>query len=346
MRQFSHFTFLLFFVLLLCSTGTVSAEDVDYAKHVQPLLTKYCAGCHNDSDLEGKFSAESFKSLLKGADKKQVVVAGKPEKSLLLQLMKGSKEPAMPPEDEPQPTKEEIEKISRWITQGAHDSKAVVTDNWGLKVVTNLPDIQPKVNRNPITALAVHPEDGIVAVGRNGVIEFGSITNDGKWKPAKEEMTLKNLPGSINALHFSADGTQLIVAAGKPGIGGVAAIYSFPALEKKASFSGHKDDIYDAEISPDGRYFATCSYDRQIIIWETKTGNRQFVLSGHNGAVYDVHFSPDSQYLVSASADDTCKVWSMKTGLRIETLPQPLKEVYCCMFSPDGKSILAAGARQ
>ena len=44
-----------------------SGADVpDFTKDVAPILTKYCTGCHNDTDREGKLSLQSYESLLKG----------------------------------------------------------------------------------------------------------------------------------------------------------------------------------------------------------------------------------------------------------------------------------------
>ena len=44
----------------------------DYVKDVAPLFTKYCAGCHNADDREGKLSLESFVDLQKGRINKPV----------------------------------------------------------------------------------------------------------------------------------------------------------------------------------------------------------------------------------------------------------------------------------
>ena len=37
-----------------------SAESPDFTKDVAPLFTKYCTGCHNDTDREGKLSLASL----------------------------------------------------------------------------------------------------------------------------------------------------------------------------------------------------------------------------------------------------------------------------------------------
>ena len=51
-----------------------AADGPDFTKDVGPILTKYCAGCHNDADREGKLSLQSYDALLKGEVKRSVVV--------------------------------------------------------------------------------------------------------------------------------------------------------------------------------------------------------------------------------------------------------------------------------
>ena len=145
-------------------------------------------------------------------------------------------------------------------------------------------------------------------------------------------------------MHFTADGQRLVTASGVAGLGGVAAIWKVADGTLIRRFEGHRDILYDAELSPDGKVLATCGYDKKIELWDAVTGKQVRTLEGHTGAVYDVAFSPDSRFLVSASADDTCKVWRVEDGQRMDTLPQPLKAEYTCTFSPDGSTIVAAGA--
>ena len=138
--------------------------------------------------------------------------------------------------------------------------------------------------------------------------------------------------------------SHLVTASGIAGLGGVAAIWNIADGSLVRKFEGHRDLLFDAELSPDGKTLATCGYEKTIRVWNVSDGRLLRVLEGHNGAVYDVSFSPDGRFLVSASADDTCKVWRVQDGSRMDTLPQPLKEEYCCTFSPHGRTIVAAGA--
>ena len=48
---------------------------------------------------------------------------------------------------------------------------------------------------------------------------------------------------------------------------------------------GHRDMLYQAVYSPDETLVATAGYDREIILWSTKTGEPIRKLSGHNGAI-------------------------------------------------------------
>ena len=108
-------------------------------------------------------------------------------------------------------------------------------------------------------------------------------------------------------------------------------------------FDGHLDTLYDAELSPDGKLLATCSYDRAIVIWNASSGEKLRTLEGHNDAVYDVAFSIDGTVLASASGDKTIKLWKVDNGERLDTLSQPVGEQYTVVFSPDGKYVLAGG---
>mmetsp|Transcript_23505 Transcript_23505/g.32971 ORF Transcript_23505/g.32971 Transcript_23505/m.32971 type:complete len:548 (+) Transcript_23505:124-1767(+) len=109
--------------------------------------------------------------------------------------------------------------------------------------------------------------------------------------------------------------------------------------------TGHQQAVNHIAFSPDGRYFASASFDKKVKIWNGKSGDFIATLTGHVGAVYQVAWSSDSRYLVSASKDSTAKLWEMPSGKKArETLPGHADEVYALDWSPNGSSV-ATGSK-
>jgi WD40 repeat protein len=326
--------------LTLASAGPADDRAPDYATQVAPIFTKYCAGCHNDDDREGDFSLESYPALVRGTPKRSVLTPGHPDKSRIYGQLTGAAKPGMPPKGEPRPSPQDVAVIKRWIGAGARGPQSDPADRLALVV----PRIPAYSKASPVTALDASTDGKWLARARYAALDLYRTSIDGKILDGPPARVLTGLPGKVTAVHFSADGSRLVTASGVAGLGGVAAIWNTADGSLIRRFEGHRDLLYDAELSPDGKILATCGYDRIIRLWNAGDGRSLRSLEGHNGAVYDVAFSPDGQFLVSASADDTCKVWRVKDGVRMDTLPQPLKEEYCCTFSPDGLTIVAAGA--
>ena len=98
-----------------------SKKGVTYAKDVRPILEKSCFGCHGPEKQKGKLRLDSLQAALKGSEHGVVVVAGKSERSPLLQnIARLNPDEAMPPEGKGEPlTKEQVGLIRAWIDQGA-----------------------------------------------------------------------------------------------------------------------------------------------------------------------------------------------------------------------------------
>ena len=325
----------LWAVLLGIGGSLFAAETApDYERDVAPLLKKYCAGCHNPDDREGKLSLESFDDLQKGGEHGTVVLAGDPGTSRLIRMVSGAAEPKMPPKDEPQLSAEQVAVLGAWVEAGAKGPAGKEPDRTQLTV----PMIAAKPGlADPITALDWSTDGLSLATARFGRVELRAANDP------KAALTLEGLAGKVTALHFAGP-NRLVTASGVPGLYGQAILWDLATGKPLREIRAHRDVLYDAELSPNGEHLATCSYDRKIILWNAATGEQVRAFDGHTGPVYDIAFSPDGKNLVSASADDTCKVWLVATGERLDTLIQPLKEVYSVAFNPAGDQIAAVGA--
>jgi WD40 repeat protein len=75
------------------------------------------------------------------------------------------------------------------------------------------------------------------------------------------------------------------------------------------TIQGHGGWFADADFSRDGRWLATCSYDRTIKVWDCRTFHAVATLVGHGGEVNAVAFAPDGRRIASASGDGTVRIW-------------------------------------
>ena len=254
--------------------------------------------------------------------------------SLMIRMLTGEVEPAMPPKDNPQPTEAEINVLRAWINAGAQGPNGEATDYPELAT----PKIKPATGVHQyLTSLALSPDGKRLALGRFRNVELVDPVT------SKVVAKTKDLPGKVNNISYSADGKTFVAASGIPGLYGVATICKAADGTIVSQIKGHKDALYDACLSPNGETLATCSYDREINLWDVKTGKLVRTLTGHNGAIFALAFSKDGSILASASADATVKLWNVKTGERLDTLGQPESEQCAAAFTPDGTVAVVAG---
>jgi hypothetical protein len=325
-------------LLLALANLRVSAAPVpDYKNDVVPILREYCAGCHNDDDESGDLSVETFKQLMKGGEDGPVIVPGQAQESRMIKSLTGQAKPKMPPKKEPQPSADQIAILTAWINGGAQ-GPAPENDHSLLSSLT-VPNIPPAKGIAPaITTMEYSPDSKWLAVGRYKRVEIMDAQSQ------RSVRVLPDLPGKVNAIHFSKDGTHVVVASGVAGLLGEATLWNATSGEKLHTFAKkHRDLLYDAELSPDGELLATAGYDRQIILWKVQSGEVVRTIEGHNGAIFDLAFSPDGTILASASGDETVKLWRVSDGQRLDTLNQPTAEQFSVAFTPDGNSVIAAG---
>jgi WD40 repeat protein len=311
------------------------AAAPDFARDVMPIFTTYCNGCHNSADREGKLSLEKFDELTAGGKGGVVVVPGKPELSRLVLVLEGREKPVMPPEGNEAPKPEEVALLKSWILAGAHGPKGQAIDP--TKLVT--PKIAPQGKpRDAITALAMEPSGKLAALGRYGRVEFLLVAEQAPSGLVRE------VRGQVTDLEFSRDGKLLVAAAGEPGVFGEAQLFEVASGKLVRTFTGHRDSLYAAALSPDAKIVATASYDQTVKLWDAATGKELQTLVGHNGAVFDVTFHPQGTIVATAGADRTVKLWDVATGARLDTFSQATKEQYAVAFSPDGRTIVTGGA--
>lgn len=127
-RSYSDFTSLLlgigmvFVSTLGTSTGTDWTKlNEEYEKKIQPLIEKYCSGCHSGAEAESGLALNNF------ADAKSVFRQRRVWEKVAVRI--GIED--MPPVDSPQPSPAERKTLTSWIQSTLNDIDCGKTPNPG-----------------------------------------------------------------------------------------------------------------------------------------------------------------------------------------------------------------------
>jgi WD40 repeat protein len=139
-------------------------------------------------------------------------------------------------------------------------------------------------------------------------------------------------------------------------------VREFKSYEEKKFEHGHRDGVFSAIFSPDGKLIASGGSDRTIKLWNVADGtvvrecvnpnvkasnpNIPMPPQAHPGWIYSLRFTPDGKHLVSAGNAPKLQgylaIWSTADGKMQYGEELPLGPLYSVAVAPDGK-LLALG---
>mmetsp|Transcript_8493 Transcript_8493/g.21440 ORF Transcript_8493/g.21440 Transcript_8493/m.21440 type:complete len:341 (+) Transcript_8493:66-1088(+) len=114
----------------------------------------------------------------------------------------------------------------------------------------------------------------------------------------------------------------------------------------RKSLQGHAHFVSDVQVSSDGQFALSGSWDGSLRLWDLSTGEttRRFV--GHKKDVLSVAFSSDNRQIVSGSRDRTIKLWNTlgQCKYTIDGEGSHSEWVSCVRFSPNTANPLIVSA--
>jgi uncharacterized membrane protein/mono/diheme cytochrome c family protein len=170
------------------SSKTPAANSF-YARQINPILDTNCVNCHGEAKSHGGLRMDSYDLLMKGGKDGPVIVAGQPEKSLMLQrvMLPPDHKQFMPAEGRPPLRAEQIAWIKAWIEQGASPTASTLA---GISIREERPELplqpvgdysalMPEIRQMQqaqgakLMLMSARPEDGLVLYTVDASASFG-----------------------------------------------------------------------------------------------------------------------------------------------------------------------------
>ena len=146
----------------------------------------------------------------------------------------------------------------------------------------------------------------------------------------------------ISSVAYSPDGNTIAAVGGyhKQHIGMVY-LWHVQTQKRKIIYEG-PDYISSVAYSPDGRTIATGSWNGNLQVWHTVTGEAlKTIPTRHKSGVDSLAYSPDGKTIATGGGyrDDIVQLWDAGTGEHKTRLRGHTKTVSSVAYSPDGKTV-------
>jgi WD40 repeat protein len=148
---------------------------------------------------------------------------------------------------------------------------------------------------------------------------------------------LRGLSTDLRNVAWSLAGDRLVAAGG-------TILPVWDVSGRPLRLSGHTDDVWDAQWSPDGGRIGTASYDGTARIWDAATGEGLLALE-HPDGVRFFAWSPDGTRIVTTCKDGFARVWDADSGELLLAISSPEGDFFfVASWSADGSRIAASTA--
>lgn len=224
--------------------------------------------------------------------------------------------------------------------------------------------IDPHGHLGVVWELLFTPDgEELVSVSADKTIRFWDAYTGSLTRTLRGEMGDGPL-GKLYAGALSPDGNRLAVGGFLPGENGKndanvgdIRIINLESGAMTGRLHGNGDVIRALAISKDGRYLASGSADRTVVIWdlnkipqdaETATIlSEGAVLKDHGASIQCLDFSPDGDTLLSTDTDGSLILWKRSGGIwkNSGSLKRDSK-LFEAKFTPDGKYIVTGGENE
>jgi WD40 repeat protein/tRNA A-37 threonylcarbamoyl transferase component Bud32 len=119
---------------------------------------------------------------------------------------------------------------------------------------------------------------------------------------------------------------------------------NIPGCQELPTLTVQTQMVTNAVFNSDGTRLASVGFDKNLKIWDIKSGQLLQSFNGPSAGVTGVVFSQDGKRLASGSGDGMVKVWEVASGLELFTAKGNTGLVYDIEFTANGERLATAGS--
>ncbi|MFD2256252.1 c-type cytochrome domain-containing protein [Luteolibacter algae] len=332
-----------------------AAEMVSYEDHVLPVFEQACLNCHNPDKTKGGLDLSNYAGVMKGGSSGKIVEPGDTS-STLVNLVKHTAEPVMPPEGE-KLSATQITLIEKWIEGGLLETKSstakkpskpkfeIALRSDPAKAPDGPPPMPehlllepPVVTRNAaaVRALAASPWAPLIAItGQQQILLHDT--------ESLELVGILPFPeGEPISLGFTPDGRYLIAGGGIPGKNGLTVTFDVTSGARVLTAGKEFDSILASDIRPAFDIIATGGPSKLLKLWDTQSGEQIQSIKKHTDWITALDISPDGILLASGGRDGGLHVWEAESANEFHTLRAHQAGISALAFRSDSNLLASA----
>ncbi len=284
-----------------------AAEKIGFRHDVWPIVKRHCLACHSGASPKGGLRLDSVADMLKGGESGPLFAPGKPDESLLVQMIAGER-PEMPKKQPP-------------LSARSCHARAGMDPGRREGRFPGRPDrragaqIPATYKFAPaVTSVSLSPDGKLLAAACRSELVLIAADAD---EPPRRLPTRCDL---LTHVEFSPDGTLVAAAGGSPARFGEVRFYRVAdgSLAAERRVSG--DTLFRGSFAPDGQAIALGGADGAVYVVPIDPAAAVRRLELHSDWVLDVAFTPDGKLLVSGGRDKATKVTSLESGKLIRAI--------------------------
>jgi len=146
---------------------------------------------------------------------------------------------------------------------------------------------------------------------------------------------IKEHKGAVTDIAWSPDGS-LFASAGWDGL---IKIWNSDG-EPVRVLQGHTGKIQGIARRPDGAALVSATKNRELFVWDVRSGEIIDKLPGHTKAISVVDWSSDGKFIVTGDEEGGVKIWETGRNRVAQVLYQVPAPIQSLRTSPDGKTFL------